>query len=123
MTAELRRQMARSMTEDELLIAITEAAQLLGWRWTHHRRSDRALVMGHKGQPDVLLAKGGRTLYLELKDATGVVTSDQWAWIEALGNPQRMGFQHLIDVYGRRDAVAAVVRPSDLDDVIRELKR
>lgn len=99
----LRRQMARHMTEDELLLAITEAATLLGWRWHHFRRSDKGIQMGHTGFPDLVLAKGGRVLFLELKAQEGHVTSEQLRWLQALPD-------------------ALVVRPWDLDAVIGHLE-
>lgn len=106
MTAETRRAMARLMTEDELLTAITEAATMTGWRWMHIRRSDLAIVQGHSGFPDLILARDGRVMYLELKTMTGDVTPDQAAWLVALDNG---------------DVWATVVRPVDLDDVIAAL--
>lgn len=105
---ELRRAMAREMTEDELLLAITQAATLLGWRWTHSRRSDLALVMGQPGFPDLVLARGGRVLFLELKTESGVLTTDQRGWLEAIdGGPDQPG-----------RPLALLVRPRDLDDVL-----
>jgi hypothetical protein len=74
-----------SMTEDELLQAITEAATYLGWRWFHIRRSDLAQQQGHSGFPDVVLAKEGRVIFLELKSRTGRLRPDQHAWAEAIG--------------------------------------
>ena len=95
--------MARHMTEEELLTAITEAATYLGWRWHHIRRSDKALQQGHSGFPDLVLAKGQRVYFLELKAAKGTTTPDQEAWIEALPG-------------------AYVIRPADLDRVLSVLK-
>ena len=68
------------MSEDELLSAITEGLTLVSWRWTHTRRSDKALTMGHQGVPDIIAAKRGRVLFLELKSAGGTLTQDQLAW-------------------------------------------
>jgi len=100
--------MARAMSEDDLLLTITEAATLLGWRWHHVRRSDVALQMGQAGFPDLVMAKAGRILFLELKAEAGVVTSDQRRWLEALDGGNRW--------------IATVVRPADLDRVLEWLK-
>ena len=58
----VRNPLVRSMTEDELLQAVTEAATHLGWHWHHVRRSDKALQQGHAGFPDLVLAKDKRCL-------------------------------------------------------------
>lgn len=110
---ELRRLQARSMTEDELLSAIVEAALLLGWQVHHDRRSDLALTQGTRGFPDLVLAKDGRVLFWECKDATNPLTQDQWAWMRALAGPEGD-----IDWWLHR-----VIRPQDLDDALRELAR
>lgn len=105
----------RAMTEDELLEAITQAATYLGWRWTHSRRSDLALQMGHSGFPDLVLARDGHVLFLELKTEAGIVSPDQRAWIDALAPedyPGGLGSQR-VDVY--------VARPRDLDRILRLL--
>jgi hypothetical protein len=116
MTIDARARMARAMTEDELLIAITEAATFLGWRWTHVRRSDLAIIQGHVGFPDIVLAKAGRVLFLELKRQDGRATPDQVAWIDALTGG---GDRALTGAGGWIDAL--VVRPDQLDAILREL--
>jgi len=97
-------ELSKSITEDELLTAITVAATYLGWRFHHVRRSDKALQQGHSGYPDLTLARNGRVLFLELKRQDGRITPDQVAWLTALG-PDAMQ-----------------VRPADLDDVLRLLR-
>ena len=106
-----RRMMARAMTEDELLAGITEAATFLGWRWYHVRRSD-SISMGHMGFPDLVLARAGRVLFLELKTETGKASADQHAWLEALagGNAE----------HDRR--TVQLVRPADYDRILELLK-
>lgn len=91
------------MTEDELLTAITDAATWKGWRWFHVRRSDKALQMGHSGFPDLVLAKGGDVLFLELKSSSGKPSPDQMAWLSELSS---------IHVYAR------LVRPDNLDEIL-----
>lgn len=89
-------------TEDELLIAITDALTLCGWRWFHIRRSDLATVQGAQGWPDVFAIHPTRgiAMALELKSTTGQPTAEQAAWLATLnlaGIPARL------------------VRPADLD--------
>jgi hypothetical protein len=113
-----RAAMARAMTEDELLSAITEAATFLGWRWMHVRRSDLAIIQGHVGFPDVVLAKSGRILFLELKRQDGQTTPAQDEWIAALTGSQDRA---LTGADGYVDAL--VVRPDQLDAILQELAR
>jgi hypothetical protein len=117
MTVDARARMARAMTEDELLQAITEAATFLGWRWFHIRRSDLAIVQGHQGFPDLVLAKAGRVLFLELKRQDGTTTASQVEWIAALTGG---GDRALTGAGGYVDAFVA--RPDQLDAILAELK-
>ena len=109
MTRTARQTMDRATPEDALLTASTDALTYTGWRWTHTRRSDKALTMGHPGVPDIIAAKPGRVLFLELKSETGQLTSEQWAWLHAC-EPR----SHRV--------MWMVVRPSDLDRVVEELR-
>lgn len=89
------------MTEDELLTGVTDTLTLGGWRWQHIRRSDRALVQGHPGFPDVVAAHPdkplkcgecgagvdrmtGGVIAIECKSATGRATPDQIDWLALL---------------------------------------
>ena len=101
-------QLARAMTEDELLQAITEAATLYGWRWTHTRRSDKAQIMGHAGVPDLLLVREGRVLFFELKSEKGITTPDQRTWLDRLSLAEGV--------------VAVVIRPGFLDAALAMLQ-
>ena len=103
-----RQIMDRATSEDELLIAITEALTLYSWRWTHARRSDRALMMGHSGVPDIIALRAGRVKFIELKKEGEQPTAEQWAWLDAClpFNP---------------NVTAHVWRPSDLTAALREL--
>ncbi len=104
-------QLARAMTEDQLLTAITEAATFLGWRWHHVRRSDKALQMGHSGFPDLVLARAGSLLFLELKREGKWAEPAQMAWINAINGP------HDTLTLG-----AYIVTPSMLDTVLKWLE-
>lgn len=74
------------MTEDDLLVGLTDALTLYGWRWTHARRSDQAKMMGMAGVPDLIAVHPDRHLILawELKGPAGRVTIDQASWIADL---------------------------------------
>lgn len=108
-TRTARQEIDRGMSEDELLTAITEALTLYGYKWTHHRRSDKALLMGHPGVPDIIAVRGGRVKLIELKTEKGQLTAEQWAWLhEAEPNSWHVSWH--------------VYRPSDLDMALRELR-
>ena len=119
---EVRAVLNRAMSEDQLLQTITEAATFLGWRWHHVRRSDQALQMGHSGFPDLVLAKAGRVLFLELKRQDGTTTPDQDAWLlELLVAGDQLDVA--VPPWTLRWPVDAfVVRPSQLDAVLELLK-
>ena len=105
--SDARAMLNRAMTEDELLTAVTEALELYGYLWTHSRRSDKALTMGHQGVPDIIAARRGRVVFLELKTEKGQLSGEQWAWMVALNHDF--------------DGLARIVRPSNLDDILRWL--
>lgn len=111
MTNEYQRQMARSMTEDELLSAIIEAAGLMGWRVHHDRgKLNQGRTQGHPGFPDLVLARRGRVLFLELKSEAGRQTEDQLRWALELVQ-DRAALAHF-----------QLVRPADLDSVLEQLR-
>lgn len=97
------------MTEDEWTRWVIEAAKWRGWMVTHFRpaklQSGRwaTPLSGHKGFPDLALAKGGRVLLRELKTDRGVLSPEQKVWLAALG-------EH-----------GGVWRPRDRDKVLAEL--
>lgn len=97
------------MTEDDLLRQVLDLAKLRGWMVVHHRpaRTDkgwRTPTQGHKGVPDLILARRGVLILAELKSDKGRLSLEQIAWQQAIGE------QH-----------HRVWRPSDLPSIIREL--
>lgn len=74
-----------SMSEDELLTAIVEAAQYRGWLVHHIRRSDKAVQQGNPGFPDLVLARNGTVVFFELKSMNGRATGHQEEWLRELG--------------------------------------
>jgi hypothetical protein len=79
------------VSERDFQIAVLEAARLLGWRVAHFRtartaRGWRTPVEGDgAGFPDLVLLRGERLLARELKSASGRLSAEQLAWLEAFG--------------------------------------
>ena len=108
--------MTLTITEDELLSAITDALTLYQWRWTHIRRSDRAQLMGHQGVPDIIAARRGVVYFIELKSARGRLDAEQFAWMHALGWSEDFPNATNLDRVRLR-----VWWPEDLDRALAEL--
>lgn len=91
-----------TMTEEELLVGITDALTIAGWTWMHILRSDH-VTMGHAGFPDVVAAHPAQPFVLawELKSQKGTISPEQWRWMQALG--------------ASRDVDVRVIRPADYD--------
>ena len=83
---------------------VIELAQLLGWR-VHAERPAQTQsgrwstpIQGDRGFPDLILARDGRLVALELKSQAGRIGPGQVEWIEA---------------FAAAGATARIVRPSD----------
>lgn len=74
---------ARDMTEEALLTLVMQMAKQLGWRRYHVRNSKAGIVQGEVGFPDLVLVRGNRVLFIELKRENGKTTPEQVAWLEA----------------------------------------
>jgi len=84
------------MTEAELQQNIIELANLLGWRAAHFRPAlckvggrmvYRTAVSGQgKGFPDLVLARSGRVLFIEVKSSKGRLSPEQQEWLDVLPN-------------------------------------
>lgn len=86
--AEYRDRQARAMLEAVLQLRVTELASLFGWLW-YHPPDNRPDARGRRqatrpGFPDLVLVRGDRVLYRELKRQTGKPTEDQLIWHERL---------------------------------------
>lgn len=116
---------ARLTLEDRQLRAISEAqwqhqveqiARLHDWRLFHApdnrpvtARSGRRYVQNIRaGFPDLVLVRGPRLLFAELKRETGRLSDEQHAWLNDLA---------------RASAEVYVWRPSDLSEVHAVLSR
>lgn len=99
-----------SMTEEELTATVIELAMFHHWHVVHFRptrtmKGWRTLLQGHVGSPDLILARGGVVLLVELKSQRGILGKEQADWALAIGDQYRLW------------------RPSDLDTIKKELAR
>jgi hypothetical protein len=91
------------MSEDQLISGLLEALSLGGWKAWHMRRSDRGLLMGAPGWPDITALPrvvGRPLLVIEAKTGRGVLTAEQARWIVQLH---------------RAGITAVVIRPAGYD--------
>jgi hypothetical protein len=98
-----------AMSEDEWKAWVIEVAKMYGWRVSHFRparteRGWRTPVEGHKGFPDLVLARNEYVLIRELKKDDTSPDDDQQAWLDALG------------------PIAGVWRPRDRELVLETLR-
>ena len=103
------------MTEAELQQTVLEAARLRGWHASHFRPARvtdgwRTPLAGEPGFPDLVLARAGDVLALELKAERGRPSAAQVMWLDALG----AGAPAVLR--------SALVRPEQLDAVLRLLR-
>lgn len=94
-----------TISEKALLERIRHTAQLHRWRCYHTHDSRRS----EPGFPDLVLVRGDRLIFAELKTDTGRITPAQLAWLTAL--EQCPGVQ------------AHVWRPRDWPQVLRTLQQ
>jgi hypothetical protein len=78
------------LSEADWQIQVIELAQLYRWRIHHCRPAQNSRgqystpIQGDPGFPDLVLARGGRVLFIECKTNSGVLTGDQQAWRDHL---------------------------------------
>jgi hypothetical protein len=83
------------LSEDDFKRKVMEYAKLRGWMVCHYRpaRTEhgwRTPLEGDKGCPDLILARRGYLLLVELKSSGGRLASEQMAWAQALGDNYRL---------------------------------
>jgi hypothetical protein len=96
------------MNEDDFKQRVIDTATTYGWMVVHYRpaktsKGYRTPLQGHKGCPDLILARDNVVILAELKTDTGNATPEQKKWLAALGP------------HGR------VWRPADWPAVLKEL--
>jgi hypothetical protein len=86
----------RNPSETAFRGTVIEAAERLGWKvWSINDSVYRALIVAARelgihfmppkaGLPDLLMVRGDRLLFAELKSNTGTVRPDQSDWLDAL---------------------------------------
>ena len=86
----------RNPSETEFRATVIEGAQRLGWRvWSIDDAVYRALIVAARelgihfkpprsGWPDLVLVRGDRLLFVELKSNNGAVRTEQKEWLNAL---------------------------------------
>ena len=104
------RQWIIPQTEAEFQRVVTEYAEQHGWDWMHVGRTGKYSPNGAKGTlgkgwPDLLLIRGRRIIFLELKAQTGEVSTEQKRVLPIL----------------QKAAETYVCRPSDLPFLLQEL--
>lgn len=73
--------------EEDFTKVILKAAQLLGWRTAHFRPAmigGRFITPGQgdwKGFPDLVLVRGDRLIFAELKTLDGEMSDEQLDWM------------------------------------------
>lgn len=89
-------------TETRFRDRVVAYATSLGWLAYFTQRSDRSPA----GFPDLVLVRGDRTLFRELKVGRGRLSQEQWRWLRAL-------------IVAGNDV--AVWTPADWGAIVREL--
>jgi len=95
---------------------VLEVARIYGWH-RHHQRAGYqpgagkwiTAISGETGFPDLVLVRGERLIFAELKSKRGRVSATQEIWLSLLMTVPG------VEVY--------VWRPDDLDEIIATLKR
>jgi hypothetical protein len=82
-------QMRLRITEAVWMDQVIEAARLFGWKLHHDRpaqtgRGWRTAIQGDAGFPDLVLVRGERCLFVELKPERGSLSQNQKGWLDAL---------------------------------------
>ncbi len=110
-----RRNGQTKISEADLQNAVIELAMVRGWKVCHFRPAQNSSgrwatpIQGHPGFPDMVLARKGVVMFVELKSDAGKLTRDQQEWLEALGNPTYSSWRYT----GSLDTKSMVWRPAD----------
>jgi len=91
-----------TLTERQWQAVVVEVARTYGWQVHHHLVSRGSSA----GWPDLVIARTGRALFVELKTQTGRLRPEQRTWLALLA---------------AAGCEVAVWRPADLDQVTAAL--
>lgn len=89
-------QIPLSLSEADFQRIVVDYAQLMRWHWCHYfplankRGRYQTPVSGHPGCPDIILAKNGRVLLVELKTSGGRLRPGQMGWLAEAGEHGRV---------------------------------
>lgn len=118
--------MNNGMSEKDFTNTVIAMAKTFHWL-VHHQRPGRmadgrwrSSIQGHKGFPDLVLAKDGIVIFAELKSETGRLRPEQKLWLKHLDaenwckpTTHNLGWAPEVCVW----------RPSDLDRIEDILRR
>jgi hypothetical protein len=84
-----------NIRESDFQSTLIDYAKLRGWFVCHQRPARtatgwRTAIEGHEGFPDLVLARRGTVLLVELKGARGRPTPQQAAWGVQIGEQYRL---------------------------------
>jgi hypothetical protein len=101
--------LGKYMTEAQFTDTVVKLAQFNGWRAVHFRPARtkegwRTAMTGDRGFVDVVLARRGVVLHIELKKQDGAMRAGQREWAEEIGDSYRLW------------------RPSDMETIKQELR-
>ena len=85
---------ARSMSERDLSQHVVNLARMLGWRvarWPTWRATGT-----DPGVPDLVMAKGDRVYFVELKSEAGLLSEDQREWYDRITAAAHMAAPHVV---------------------------
>jgi hypothetical protein len=87
------------LSEKGFQVWVTDLATRLGWTWVHiptvrvangGRTYHATTYEGHPGLPDLILARDGKVLLVELKRHNGKTTPAQDRWLREAGGHARL---------------------------------
>lgn len=85
------RVITKALSEADFQTRVMDYAKLRGWMVCHYRPAAhsngpwRTPLQGDAGAPDLILARAGRVLLVELKSDSGHATEAQDRWLGAAG--------------------------------------
>ena len=104
---------SKTVSEAAFQDAVIDLAHVLGWKVAHFRPAKTnqgwrtPVAADGKGFPDLVMVRGERLIFAELKSEKGKMSPEQDAWMEALRFT---------------GALIAVWQPRHWDHIVQELK-